>query len=505
MKSDSTPVIIGVGQITERDVPPEAARSPLRLMHDTVLAAAADAGIPAAVLKKADHVMVTTLFTDDGLTNPAGSLADCINADQAVCIMSGFGGTSPQAMLAHAAGVINDGRARLVVLAGAEAQRTKLNAGRAGLKLKWGAVSRREPPAQFSTTGAADGASDTEHAHSLSVPAYVYPLFENALRKHYERTPEQHSRHIGRLMSRFSEVAAENPCAWFQQKRTPEEIITPTATNRYTAFPYTKLMNAMFLVNQAAALIVTSVGEAEKMGVSRDKPVYIHGYAEAADHWHVLARENYYSSPAIRIIADKVFSDAGLALDDIDFLDLYSCFPSSVQVTRDMLGLREDDGRYLTVTGGLPYFGGPGNNYVMHAIARMVEALRENPGKKGLVTGNSFYLTKHCLAVYGAEPVSGARWRDGLSDCQAAVDRRPAMEVEAQPSGNARIETYTVTFGQDNAPQTGIIIGRTEEGRRFGAYTPEDPDLLNAMTIEDFCDVRGIVSQKGMVNTFQPI
>ncbi|MEW6077275.1 MAG: acetyl-CoA acetyltransferase [Thermodesulfobacteriota bacterium] len=503
--TDNTPVIIGVGQITEKDVPPDKARSPLELMLDAVKLAAGDAGIAEAILKTADHVMVTTMFTDDGMSNPAGCLADAINAGPAVCVMSGFGGTSPQCMLAHAAGLIADGKARLVVMAGAEAQRTKLDAGRLGLKLNWGVETNRETPALFSTVGPADGATNSEHAHSLSVPPYVYPLFENALRKYYNRSLHDHLLAVGRLMSRFSAVAAANPLAWFPQFRTPEEIITVSPANRNTALPYTKLMNSMLMVNQSAALIVTSAGEAKRLGVGGDKPVYLHGYAEAHDHWHVLTRENYYSSPAVRAIGDRVFSDTGLTPDGIDYFDIYSCFPSSIQITRDMLGLSPDADRDLTVTGGLPYFGGPGNNYVMHAIARMVEVLRARPGSRGLVTGNSFYLTKHCAAVYSTAPVVGTPWREDFDRCQRTVDDRLMPEAAEDPTGTGLIETYTVTFNQRNEPDSGIIIGRTEDGRRFAAFTPKDPDLLAAMTREDFFDVPGTVSQEGMVNTFKPL
>jgi acetyl-CoA C-acetyltransferase len=373
------------------------------------------------------------------------------------------------------------------------------------LKLNWGASTDREPPGLFSSIGPADGATNSEHAHSLSVPAYVYPMFENALRHHYNRSLDDHRFEIGRMMSRLSAVAAKNPEAWFQQERTAEEIITVSAANRNTALPYTKLMNAMLMVNQAAAVIVTSSDQAKKMGVAPEKQVYIHGYGEATDHWHVLTRENYFSSPAIRTIADKIFAEADCTPEEISFFDLYSCFPSSVQITRDMIGLSGDDKRDLTITGGLPYFGGPGNNYVMHAIARMVEHLRENANSKGLVTGNSFYMSKHCACIYSTIPVLGAPWRADLAGCQQTVDSRPRPAVADDPTGTGRIETYTVTFGQDNEPDTGIVIGRTDDGRRFAAYTPKDMDLLKSMTVEDFFDIKGTVSQEGMVNTFKPV
>jgi acetyl-CoA C-acetyltransferase len=219
----------------------------------------------------------------------------------------------------------------------------------------------------------------------------------------------------------------------------------------------------------------------------------------------VLSREDYHSSPAIRAIADKLRADTGWTPADMDFFDLYSCFPVAVQMTRDMFGISEDDDRCLTVTGGLPYFGGPGNNYVMHAIAEMVEVLRKHPGRRGLVTGNSFYLTRHCAAIYSTAPLAGACWRSGLTDCQRAVDRRPRPKIAADPTGVGRVETYTVIFDQNGRPEMGLLIGRTEDDQRFAAYTPKDMDLLTAMTSEDFYGVRGNVTREGMVNTFVPL
>ena len=196
---------------------------------------------------------------------------------------------------------------------------------------------------------------------------------------------------------------------------------------------------------------------------------------------------------------------AGLTIGEIDFFDLYSCFPVSVQVTRDMLGLSENDSRSLTVTGGLPYFGGPGNNYVMHAMAQMVEMLRCHSGKAGLVTGNSFYMTKHSAAICSTRPLAEnpAATAD-ISICQKIVNQRPRHEIDPAPSGRATVETYTVIFDRNNLPDKGIVIGKKEDGKRFAAYTPSDPALFSAMMREDFCGVRGTVASCDKVNTFTP-
>lgn len=504
MVSENIPVIIGVGQVTKKDASSVQGGSPVDLMAGAVKVAAKDGGLTKQILAKADLLITTSLFSDDGIINPSGCMADKLNLADARCMVSGFGGTAPHAMLHHAIKSIARNEAGIIILTGAEAQHTRQEAVRHKTFNGWNLSSQRPCLAPLSPVGLMGGACETEHIHGLSIPAYVYPMFENALRRRYGRTVDAHAQAMGRLMSRLSGVAAKNPYAWFQESFTPEEIITVSDANRDTAFPYTKRMNAMLLVNQAAALIVTSEKQAQKMGVDRSKWIYVHGYAEAHDHWHVLEREGYGISPAIDIVNRAAMTQAGLTIGEIDFFDLYSCFPVSVQVTRDMLGLSENDSRSLTVTGGLPYFGGPGNNYVMHAMAQMVEVLRRHSGKTGLVTGNSFYMTKHSSAICSTRPLTenSAATAD-ISLCQKEVNQRPKHEIDPVPSGKATVEAYTVIFDRNNMPDKGIVIGKKEDGKRFAAFTAADPALFSAMR-GDFCGVSGMVVSNNKVNTFIP-
>jgi len=505
MTSENIPVIIGAGQVTRKEASSVMGGSPVDLMAEAVKVAAADGGLTLQCLQKADLLITTSLFSDDGIINPPGCVADKLHLPDTRCMISGFGGIMPHAMLHHAMKAIAGNKAALVVLTGAEAQHTMQQAKRSKTFTGWNLTSGRPCLAPLSPLGLFDGACETEHLHGLSLPATVYPMLENALRRCYGRTIADHTQKIGRLMSRLSQVAAKNHRAWFQQSFSPEEIITVSETNRNTAFPYTKRMNAMLLVNQAAALIVTSEKQARLMGIDPSKWVYVHGYAEANDHWHILEREAYGFSPAIEIVGRTALVQAGVAIEDIDFFDLYSCFPVAVQVTRDMLGIPENDNRPLTVTGGLPYFGGPGNNYVMHSMAQMVEVLRQHPGKTGLVTGNSFYMTKHSAAVCATRPPKDntAATADG-SLCQQAVDQRPKHEINPTPSGRATVETYTVIYDRNNMPAKGVIIGKEENGKRFVAFTPSDQSLFSAMIKEDFCGISGRVVSKDKVNTFTP-
>ena len=499
------PVIVGAGQVTRRQVTPVETGSPVELMAQSVRVAAEDAGLTDQALAKADLLVTTSLFSDDGIVNVAGCVADRIGLPDARCRVSGFGGTVPHSMLHHAMEQIAQGRAELAVLTGAEAQHTRQQAVRDKIFFGWGLSSDRDCLPPLFPVGPADGACETEHIHGLSIPAYVYPMFENALRERYGRTIADHANAMADLMHRFSEVAADNPYAWFQAPFSAEEIVTASGDNRYIAFPYTKRMNAMLFVDQAAALIVTSEAHADRMGIDTSKRVYLHGYAEAHDHWHVLEREEYGVSPAIGIVGRSALSQARTTIDKIDFFDLYSCFPVAVQATRDMLGIAQNDPRPLTVTGGLPYFGGPGNNYVMHSMVQMADVLRRHPGKTGLVTGNSFYMTKHSAAVCSTRPpADNSVVAADVHQCQQEVDRGPRNEIDPAPSGRATVETYTVVYDRHNAPAKGIVIGKTEEGKRFAAYTPPDPDLFAAMTAEGFCGVSGRVVSTDKVNTFTP-
>jgi acetyl-CoA C-acetyltransferase len=313
----------------------------------------------------------------------------------------------------------------------------------------------------------------------------------------------EHQLALGRLFSPFSKVAAANPHAWFPKFRTPEEIATPSENNRYVGFPYTKYMNAIIQVDMAAALVMTNVKTARELGVPESKWVYLHGCADATDIWHVSERVNYYSSPAIRTMGQKAFAMAGKTVADLDFIDLYSCFPSAVEIGCAELGIAEDDPRGLTVTGGLPYFGGAGNNYVMHSIATMMEKVRSKPGAFGMVTANGWHVTKHALGIYSTTPVKGAWKREDPKTYQRDIDAMAHPEVDPKPEGEGTVETYTVMHDR-GGPKMGIIIGRLADGKRFIAHTPHDPATLSDLMERETLGRRGRVTAGDKTNLFVP-
>jgi acetyl-CoA C-acetyltransferase len=233
-------------------------------------------------------------------------------------------------------------------------------------------------------------------------------------------------------------------------------------------------------VDQAAGVIMASEAKARELGVPPERWVYLHGCADAADLWHMLDRQDFHSSPAMRMTGQRALEMAGVGLDDIDVFDLYSCFPVAVQVGAEELGLALDDPRGLTVTGGLPYAGGPGNNYSMHAIATMMGRLRARPGSYGLVTANGWFLTKQSTGVYSTTPPAAPFERQDPGVIQRQIDALPHPDVIERPQGPARIETYTVVHSREG-PVGGIVIGRDQAGRRFVAHTPSDAATLASL------------------------
>jgi acetyl-CoA C-acetyltransferase len=326
------------------------------------------------------------------------------------------------------------------------------------------------------------------------LPVQVYPLFEQAHRIALGRGLDEHLVAVSELWSGFSEVAAKNPHAWIQQRFSPEEIRTPSADNRMIGFPYTKLMNSNNAVEQGAGLILCSAERAEALGVARDRWVFPYSGTDAHDTYTVSARDELGRSPAMRIAGRTALELAGAGVDDLAHVDLYSCFPSAVEIAAHELGLGTE--RALTVTGGLSFAGGPWNNYVMHSIATMAGLLRSEPGSLGLISANGGFITKHAFGVYGTEPPATS-FRH--AEPQAEVDALPSRELCEEPDGEVSVEAWTVMHDRDGAPETGIVVGLLDDGRRAWGVTT-DADLVTTMVTEDLAGRRAGIRPDGAVD-----
>lgn len=495
------PVLVGAGQLIDRPAGLAEARSPLTMMWETSRACAADAGLNVSYLKDLDVLVVVNSVGPALIDNPPAALARRLGVNRCRQYLTVTGGNTPQMLVNHFAGEIARGQASLVLLSGAEALDSLARSSRSGERLNWEADEGVGPPELFSKDRS--GSNATEQAHGMVAPIVTYPLFENALRRHYGRSIEDHQLSLGRLFAPFTRIARDNPCAWFPIERSAEEIALATADNRYVGFPYTKYMNAVMQVNQSASVLLTSDEQARALGIDESRWVYLHGCADVNDIWHVSERIDFHSSPALEAGLASTFDMARTTAADIGYFDVYSCFPAVVQVTRDALGMRDDDPRSLTVTGGLPYFGGAGNNYSMHAIATMMDRLRQAPGERGLVTSNGWYLTKHALGVYStAKPEQAFEPPDNgpLNRRIAAMDH-PILEPH--PYGSGTVETYTVLFDRSGEPRQGLVMGKLETGRRFIANTSNAQALLHQLTRDDPFGRRGTVVHGDSGNQFE--
>ena len=452
------PVIVGVGQVTLRDQAWPDLREPLDLMAEAVSLAVRDAGAP--VLAEVDRLRVSPVFCWDYANAPA-LLADRLGLDSVDAALLKIGGNTPQEGVNEAAEALQRGEIRVAVIVGGECMAAKAAAKAAGGELAW-AMSDDPLPANEEPVLV----NRFEMTRRAILPIHIYPLFEPALRVAAGRTPEAHVRYLGEMMARFTDVAAANPHAWFRERRSPAELTTVTPENRMVSTPYPVRLNSFMNVDQAAAAVLTTAATARRLGVPEDRWVYVWAGGDCNDIWWFTEHVAYDHSPAMAACARAVLGDAGVGIDDVALFDLYSCNASVVQLAAEALGLPPDDPRPRTVTGGLPYAGGPWNNYVTHAVAAMAERLRRSEGDLGIVTGNGGFLTKHAFGLYGRRPPPPPFPDDAVAAAAAAGGAPPPPPREEDPSGTGTVEGYTVPFNRDGTPERVLALVRLDEGRR---------------------------------------
>ncbi|MGH3564068.1 MAG: acetyl-CoA acetyltransferase, partial [Mycobacterium sp.] len=394
-----------------------------------------------------------------------------IGADPARAVLDKVGGQGPQRLVTEFAADIKSGAADAVLLCGSDATSTTRH------------FADAEEKPDFTET--VDGQLDDRGfgleefverytvIHGLTGAPVQYGLLENARRARLGLSPADYLQAMGELFAPFTKVAAKNPFSASPVERSVDDLITVSTTNRMICDPYPRLLVARDQVNQGAAALLMSVDAARRLGVPEDKWVYLHGHADMREQ-RLLDRPDLSCSPASVTAVTEALADAGISVDDIAAFDLYSCFPVPVFNICDAFGLAADDPRGLTLTGGLPFFGGAGNNYSMHAIAEAVAATRRAPGQFALVGANGGMMSKYSVGVYSTTP---AEWKpDHSRQLQDEADAVGKVAVTERADGPATIETYSVRY--DWPTRTGIIIGRLDvDGSRFLATT-EDEDLV---------------------------
>lgn len=466
-----SPCIIGVAQRTIHPAQGDAPE-PLDLWEEMCRAAAADSG-GVDILAAADSLQVVYSLSwqyDD----PPRRLAERLGLRDGARHYTGLSGTGPQARIQAVAEEILAGRNDLGIVVGAESLATKRRLKKAGGKPAWSFAPEADPPMPFD-----EPFHPAEVAHQVFQAYLTFAVFDIARRAHLGLSPAEYRQHLGELFAPMNRIAAANPNAWLRQPRSAAEIVEVTPENRMVAYPYPKYTISVMDIDMAAAVIIASHEKADALGVPRDRRVYLRGWGYAKDPVYVAEREDLWRSTAMEQASRAALACAGVAIDDIAHFDLYSCFGSSVGFAMDALGLKSNDSRPLTVTGGLPFHGGPGNNYMTHAVATMVRKLRENPSDTGMVSGVGMHMTNHIFAVYSAQPGALAPAPADPASVQARAAATPRRAIRDTASGPARIAAYSVMHSRQG-PEWGLAVCDLPEGDRCYARV-EDRQLIQSM------------------------
>lgn len=488
MVSDRTPIIVGVGQFVERlDQPDYRGLSPADLAAEAVRAAAVDC-TSEGVLANIDALGAIRTFEDSTpRPTPFGkpdkfplAIAKRLNIAPAIAILEKAGGQLPATLIADLADRIAAGAIDAAVALGSEAISTTRHLTGRGEARDW--RETLEGAVEDHGAGLAGIVKRYHMMHGITGAPAGYALLENARRARLGLSREAYAQEMGRLFAPFTAIAANNPYASsVVSAATVEELVGVTERNRMVADPYTVKLVSRDQVNQAAAVILMSVARARELGIPQDKWIFLHGCAATTER-DIIERVDIGASPAAKAALEAALHRAGKHIDEIAHLDFYSCFPIAVfAAATDSLGLAPDDPRQLTVTGGLPFFGGPGNNYSMHAIATMSSRLRNDPGAFGLIGANGGYISKYAGLVLSTEP---AEWLGcECADLQEELDEAPVPKIAVEPAGWGDVLTYTIVYSK-GAPVRAIVIGELDAGGRFMA-NEADPVTLARMIAED--------------------
>lgn len=476
---DNTPVLVAAGQYVEREA---SLNSPMELAASAAKAALQDAKLEDA--SAIDTIAVVRLFSDSApnwhtsfgrSNNPPQSIANRIEAKPAHCIYSEVSGTQPVSLLLEMCAAIARGEKSLAMIVGVEAIANQRYGDRNKLSADWS----EELSEELDDRGYGElPISHQELANGLFMAVYYYALIENARAHSQGLMHADYSKTMGTMFSAFSEVARDNPYAQFPIAYSAKELTETSDENYLISTPYNKRMVSQDRVNQAAALLVTSVGKARELGIPEDQWLFPHGFAQASDH-PVFQRPDITTSKAMQVVMKNTLAMAQCTIDDIDLIDIYSCFPCAVSSVAETLGLPTDGERPLTLTGGLPFFGGPGNNYSMHGLAEMSLQLRHKPASKGLLTANGGMLSKHAAVVLSRQPAV-IDWHN-LASHTLATEQFPC-QAEAKAPTDGTVITYTVQYKRGQAEQA-IIVGE-QNGERFVA-TSQSPEVITQCLEQD--------------------
>lgn len=484
--SDTTPVIVAAAQVVDRLGERWRRLSPAELAAEAVKTALDETGV-ADLSAQVDQLMVMRTFVDSvperikPLLAPFGcsdqfarSVANHCGMHTAKAIYATAGGQSPQQYVATACSEIARGRADIIVLCGAEAIATMRAHQRSGDSLDWS--ESPEGSSEDHGMGLEDQFVPALAAHKVVAPIDIYPMMEHKKRAAKGMGRAEYLAFLGDVLTPLADAARINPITMFETVPESQDISVVSGRNRVVGDPHLKSMVAKDGVNQSAAVVVMQYGKARELGLEH-RAVFLRGFAEATEQ-NLLERVDWSTSPALRWSYANALSSAGIRVEEIDAFDIYSCFPVAVIEAMEALGLELGDGRPFSLTGGLPFFGGPGNNYSMHGIASAVSAIQNDQYANVLVGALGGHMSKHAVGVYSRTP-GDADPRAREMRFEGAGNRRA---LASEFSGSAVIETFMIK--QLPEGHWLAVLAINEAGERVIAASLLEPGDLNDLCID---------------------
>ena len=460
-----TPVLVGVAAIQQHAEDPHDASEPLDLMEDALRRAAEDAG-SKALLESVDSIWAPRGFWS--YSDPGRILAERFGASKVRTIVAEIG-ILQTSVLGQAAARLRDGEGEIAMIVGAEARDRASRFGRAGLEVPLTDQTGGTPDTVLRPSAEIMGQFEIDLG--LITPTIQYAMIDNALRAHEGQSMADHRAELGALWGGFNRVAVHNEDAWNRRPMSPDEIVTPSDSNRLLSYPYTKFLVSQWNVNQAAGLILCTLEKARSLGLDERRFVYPLAVVDSEHMVTLSERRDLWRSPGFELAGARAFELAGKQASEIEHFELYSCFPAAVRVQQRELGIPLD--RQVTQTGGMTFGGGPLNNFVLQAWVKMVEGLRSDPGSHGVVTAISGLITKQGVSVLAPEPTR-AFVHDNVSE--AARSSGATIAVEREATGRARISSYTVSHARDAANGVALVCDFDDNRRTLRIV--QDTELM---------------------------
>ena len=468
------PVLVGIGTCMQRDDDLAHSQEPLDLMLEAVRRAGDDTGC-AQMLAGVERIAVPKGRWR--YRNPAGEIARAIGARSATTVLASVG-VLQQSLIGDACSRIAAGEIDSALIVGADAGYRMLRAKQMGERA---GERQQEDAPNISLEPKEELLHPAELRAGLRMPVALYAILESAWRAKNGLTVSAHRQQLGAMYQRFSEVAASNPDAWRRKPLSALEISEASDRNPMQAFPYTRLHCSTWNVDQAAALLICSAGKAQALGIAQSRWVYALASTESNHMVPVSARADLAACVGARLAGRASLAAADIDASQLDLVELYSCFPIAVEAYAQELGIPLT--RELTVTGGMPFAGGPFNNYVLQASCRMAALIREGRGGSGLVSSVSGILTKQGFGVWASQPsANGFGFKDVTAETASVTETRDVVDAF---HGQGVVAGYTVLHDKGQAPRA-LVLADTDTGCRALSWS-DDQALVQRIQASEFC------------------